>query len=46
MEDFILRMGFLLIFESEGISGEIIFFYEIMEGKFLENFMNNRSDCE
>ena len=46
MEDLISRMGLSPTFESEGTSGEITSFHETMEGKFLENLMNNKSDRE
>ena len=46
MEDLISRMGLSPTFESEGASDEISYFHETMEGKFLENLMNNRNDRE
>ena len=46
MEDIISRMGLSSTFEIEGASDEISDFHETMEGKFLENLMNNRNDRE
>ena len=46
MEDLISRMGLLPTFESQEGSGEISSFHETMEGKFLENLMNNKNDRE
>ena len=46
MEDLISRMGLSSTFDSEGASTEISDFHETIEGKFLENLMNNRNDRE